>query len=148
MILDALLLLADAQRVQGADTDVSDNTIDLGDVTPNRAIGTGEPLGVAVSIDSAAVVSAGETYTVQVISSAAANLGSPTVLQSHLMTAAQLLAGALTFVALPPGAPVQRYLGVQIVKTGAGADVTFTAWLTSHSMFALQAKAYAKNYNV
>jgi len=148
MFIDAFGLVSDAQAVAGADTDVSTNSIDLGDVTPKREIGTGEPVGFGVSIDVAAVTGGGETYTFEVIQSAAGDLSAPDVLASYLFTAAQLAAGALSFLDVPPGSPTKRYLGLQVVKTGAGADVTFTAWLTARSAFSILAKSYARGYAV
>ena len=47
MYLDALLLVADAQAVAGADSDLATNVIDLGNVTPRREIGTGARSPVA-----------------------------------------------------------------------------------------------------
>ncbi len=149
MFLDALLLVSDAQAVAGADTDVSTNTIDLGNVTPKRQIGTGEPMGFGVGIDVAAVTGGGETYTFQIIESANADLSAPVVIASFLMTAAQLAAGALSFLPIPPGKPTARYIGVQVVKTGAGAAVTFTAWLTARDLFSLAVpQSYAKGYSI
>lgn len=145
MFVDALLLLSDAQAVT-ADA-VSTNTIDLGNVTPKREIGTGEPMGIAVAVDVAADFTTGdETYVFELIESANADLSSPTIIASYTRTAAQLAAGTLHFIPLPPGFPTARYLGLNYNTGGTSPSVTVTAWLTAWSLFSLKAKAYAKGY--
>ena len=87
MFIDALLLVSDAQAIT-ADA-VSTNTIDLGNPTVKNRIGSGEPMAFAVQIDVAAdFTTTDETYAIEVISSAAANLGTPTVLARYTLTAA------------------------------------------------------------
>lgn len=145
MYVDALGLVSDAQAVT-ADA-VSTNTIDLGGT--NRKIGTGEEVGFGLAVDVAADFTTGdETYTFEVISSAAANLGSPTILASYTFTAAQLTAGALHFLPIPMGLPTQRYLGLNYNTGGTSPTITVTAWLTARSLFSILANAYPKNYAV
>ncbi len=147
MYLDALLLVSDAQAL--AATGVSTNAIDLGDVTPKREVGTGEPIGFGVSIDVAADFTTGdETYQVNLISDDAAALSSPTVISSHIFTAAERAAGSLIFVPFPPAAPKERYIGLQYVLGGTTPSVTVTAWFTTRSLFSVAVKAYAKGYAV
>lgn len=115
MITDALLLLASAQAVTA--TAVSTNTIDLG---ATRDIGTGEPLYAVITVDEAATASGSATVQFQLISSAAANLGSPTVLsQTDAIGKAELTLGRKPIVMELPSAILaaqplgQRYLGMQ-----------------------------------
>lgn len=133
MFVDALLLLSDAQAVS-ADA-VSTNTIDLGNVTPKRDIGTGEPMEVVIQIDVAADFTTGdETYAFEVISSAAANLGTPTVLARRVIAASLLTAGSIHRIPVPPGSITQRYLGVNYDVGGTTPSVTVTAFLQPSSM--------------
>lgn len=147
MYIDALGLVSDAQAIT-ADA-YSTNTIDLGNVTPKREIGTGEPIGFGLSIDVAAdFTSMDETYTFLVVQSANADLSSHDVLASYTFTAAQLAAGALFFLEVPIGFPTKRYLGLRYDVGGMTPTVTCTAWLTSRSLFSVLAKPYARNYAV
>lgn len=144
MILDALLMVSDAQAVT-ADA-VSTNTIDLGASSPAREIGSGEPMGFLLTVDVAGDFTTGdETYSFQVISSTAAALTSPTVLAVRTLTAAQLAAGAIFFLPLPAGTPSQRYLGVNYDVGGTSPTLTVTAALVP-AKFVDMFKAYAKNY--
>lgn len=145
MYLDALGLVSQNQAV--TTTAASTNVIDLGDVTPAREIGTGEPLGFGLAVDVAADGADGdETYEVQIIQSANADLSAPTVIATFPFSAAQLTAGALFFLAIPPGFPTQRYLALQYVVGGTTPSVTLTAWLTARDLFSVAARAYAKGY--
>jgi hypothetical protein len=147
MFLDALGLVSDAQAVT-ADA-YSTNTVDLGNVNPDREIGTGEPVGFGLSIDVAADATTGdETYTFIVVQSDNADLSSHDALASYTLTAAQLAAGALFFLEIPIGFPTKRYVGIRYDVGGTTPSVTATAWLTARSMFSKLAKAYARNYTV
>lgn len=147
MFLDALLLVSDAQAVTA--TAFSTNTIDLGASTPKREIGTGEAMGFGVIVDVAADFTTGnETYQFDLVQSANANLSSPDVIASYVRTAAQLPAGSMHFIPIPPGWPQKQYLGLQYTTGGTTPTITVTAWLTARDLFSIQAKAYAKNYAV
>lgn len=144
MILDALLLVSDAQAIT-ADA-VSTNTIDLGPSAPAREIGTGEAMTFLVTVDSAGDITTGdEVYSFEVISSASANLSSPTVLGRRAMTAAQLALGAIFTVPLPQGTPSQRYLGMNYDVGGTTPLLTVTSALVP-AKFVDMIKNYAKNY--
>lgn len=137
-LIDKQNVLSDAQAPTTGTT-VSTNTIDTGDPgtlphvgdTPDNDISRGNPLEVIVQVVTAAT-SANSTakVQVQVIDSAAANLGSPTVLaSSDEILVTSLTAGYRFRVGIPK--PIgQRYLGVQYVVTvenlTAGA---FDAWI-------------------
>lgn len=134
MFIDALLLLSDAQALTV--TAVSTNTIDLGSVTPAR-IGDGEPLALTVTIDVGAdFTTTDETYTFELISSAAANLGTPTVLGSRTISAAALAlkAGTMVTVNVPVNTPTQRYIGARYTLGGTTPLLTVTAFIQPMSM--------------
>lgn len=144
MILDALLLVSDAQAIT-ADA-VSTNTIDLGSSSPAREIGSGEAMVMLMTVDVAGDFTTGdETYAFELISSASANLSSPTVLNRRVLTAAQLALGAIFAIPLPAGTPSQRYLGMNYDVGGTTPTLTVTAALVP-SKFIDMIKPYAKNY--
>lgn len=147
MFLDNLLVVSDAQAVTA--TAFSTNTIDLGNTTPKREIGTGEALGFGLTVDVAAdFTTTDETYQVDIVQSANANLSSPDVIASFIRTAAQLAAGSMHFFPVPPGWPTKQYLGLRYTTGGTTPTVTVTAFLTARDLFSILAKAYAKNYVV
>lgn len=147
MIMDALLLVSDAQAVT-VDA-VSTNTIDLGNPTVKNRIGTGEAMAFAVQVDVAAdFTTADETYAIEVISSAAANLSSPTVLARYVLTAAQLALGKKFALPVPPGMPSQRYLGLNYDTGGTTPTITVTAALMPQSMIDPEYTVYSKNYSI
>lgn len=147
MFIDALLRLSDAQAVT-ADA-ASTNTIDLGNVTPKRKIGSGEPMGVLFAVDVAAdFTTEDEAYELQVIQSANADLSSPTIIATLTLTAAQLVAGAMFVLPIPPGFPTARYLGAYYNVGGTTPTVTITADLMPLSMAHASIEQYAKNYSI
>jgi len=121
MMTDALLQLATAQAV--TTTAVSTNTLDLSQA---RDIGAGKDLLVAITVDEAATAAGAATVDFQVISSAAANLGTPTVIgATEPLAKTELTIGRKPIVVPIPAAvllaqPIgQRYLGLQFtVATG------------------------------
>lgn len=133
MMLDALLQLSAAQAVTV--TAFSTNTIDLGVA---RDLGPGDQLYVTFGVDTTATAAGAATVTFQIVTSANANLSSPTILvQSDAIPIAQLTAGRKPFAlaitpqiltSLPNG---QRYLGVQYtIGTGPLTGGSFTATVT------------------
>jgi hypothetical protein len=143
MYIDNLLLLSDAQAFTGAAT-ASTNTIDLGNTTPKRAIGTGQAMGIGIATDVAA--GASTSVKIDVIQSASADLSTPTVIATQTIAAALMPAGALFFIGIPMGYPTARYLGIQVTATGGTTTVTLTAWLTAADLFSIAWLAYAKGY--
>lgn len=141
MYIDALMRVSNAQQVT-ADA-VSTDSIDLGNVTPKREVGTGEELGFATVI-TAIGTTTGSTI-LQAIQSAAAALTSPDVLGSINLATADIAAGKAYFVALPPGYPTKRYIGMNHDITGT-VDYTVTSFLTTRTLFSILARAYAKSY--
>jgi hypothetical protein len=146
MLLDAQLLLSDAQAVT-ADA-ASTNTIDLGDVTPKRVIGDGEPMALVIVVDVAADATTGdETYEFQLIESANANLSSPDIILAKSVAAASLTAGAKVVIPVPPGSPVKRYLGAYYNVGGTTPTITCTAFLQPLSMVEKRV-LYANGYSI
>ena len=125
MIVDSLLAVSGSisgntvtgQTITGnGTTNVSANTIDLGVA---RDMAEGADLFARFEVSTA--FSGGTSVEIQVISSASANLGTPTVLgTSGAITTATLAAGYRTAVAFNPklASTGQRYLGVQYVIVG------------------------------
>lgn len=133
MMTDALLQLSSAQAVTS--TAVSTNVIDL---LQNRDLAGGDALSAIFTVDATATAAGAATVTFQIISSAAANLSSPTVLvQSAPIPKADLVAGRQPFyIAVAPNAsgsvPLgQRYLAVQYtVGTGPLTAGSFSCVLS------------------
>lgn len=155
MYIDALGLVSDAQAFTAAQ--VSTNSIDLDPNNspagtanaPRRVIGTGEPVGFAFQVDVAA---SSTTVTLEVImaTDGALTAGIITLVQ-EVRLSADLFLGALLFLGIPPGEPAAgylRFLGIRVTPTGGAATVTLTSWLTTHSLFSVLAKPYAKGFIV
>ncbi len=149
MYVDALGLVSDAQAFTAVA--VSTNSIDIGNLTAalQRQIGTGEPCGFAFAVDVAASAT---TVKLEVIMATDAALTAGIiVLVEETRLAADLPAGGLLFLAIPPGAPAAgflRYIGIRATPVGGAATVTLTSWFTAHALFSVLAKAYAKSYAV
>lgn len=142
MYLDAFLRVSNAQAFGAAA--VSTDSIDLGNVTPKRQIGTGEPMGFGIAVTTAGTVAA---TLMEVISATDAALTAGILVHStQNVPLAQTVVGALFFLPIPQGTPTQRFLGVRL--TTAGGTISATAWLTSHSLFSITAANYARNYVV
>lgn len=129
MITDSLLLLSDAQAVTSSAN--TTNTVDTAAPYTNpatgvttyltRDLGEGEELYLAFSIGTTFAASGSATMTFTAISSAAANLGSPTVIGStDAIPVASLTAGSTFYVRINPVAGMgQRYIGGRyVVATG------------------------------
>jgi hypothetical protein len=147
MYIEALNLVCDAQAFVAAA--VSASSIDLGNVTPKRVIGTGEPMGFAFGVDVAA---SSTTVKLEIIQATDDVLTAGiVVLAEATRLAADLPAGGLLFLGIPPNAPAAgalRYLGVRVTPAGGAATVTLTAWLTSHALFSARPTNYAKGYTI
>jgi hypothetical protein len=149
MMTDALLQLSSAQAVTV--TAVSTNTIDLGQA---RDLGPGEDLFAVFTVGTSATAAGAGTVTFQVISSAAADLSSPTVLvQTDAIAKTELTAGRAPIALLIPSTilaaqPIgQRYLGVQYtVATGPLTAGTFSCAITDSKVST--AKHYASGFTV
>jgi hypothetical protein len=133
MLLDAFLQLSNQQAV--TTTAVSTNTIDLQEA---KDLGHGTPLYVVIGTDAAVTADGAATVTFEVISSAAADLGSPTVLvATGAIGKAELTLNRKPIsLEIPPAIlaaqPIgQRYLGVRYtVATGPLTAGKFSTWVT------------------
>ena len=144
MILDALLQLADGQAFTA--TAYTTNTIDLGDVTPKREVGNGEPMALVFSVGVAADITTGdETYEFQLVQSANANLSSHDVMLSRVVAAALLTVGAKIVIPIAKGSITKRYLGGRMVLGGTTPTITVDADVVPLSMVE-EYKAYADGF--
>ena len=104
-------------------------------------------MGFGLSVDVAASAT---TVLVEVIMATDAALTAGiVVLETTTFLAADLPAGALKFMPIPQGAPIAgalRFLGLRTTPVGGAATVTMSAWLTTHALFSVLAKAYAKAF--
>jgi len=144
MFIDALLKVCAAQAFTAAA--VSASSIDLGNITPKRQIGTGEPLGFGFSVDVAASAT---TVLLELISATDAALTASIVVHAtQTKAAADFSAGSLHFLGFPPGTPTQRYIGVRITPTGGAATVTMSAWLTARDLFSILPVHHASGFTI
>jgi len=140
MYLDAFLRVSNAQAFGAAA--VSTDSIDLGNVTPKRRIGTGEAMGFGFAVTTAGTVAA---TLLEVISATDAALTAGILVHaSRSIPLAETTIGSLHWVGLPMGHPTQRYLGVR--ATTAGGTISLTAWLTAHDLFSIAMQSYAKGF--
>lgn len=156
MITDDFLKLDSGKTtVRSANTYVSTNTIDL---SVNRDIGAGEQLKVLWNVEVA--YAGGTAIQFQQILSAAANLGSPVVIDDGVtVPLANLVKGAMIVRAVPEllggpnsvtapggiGSVGLRYYGTQEVSTG-----TFTAGQHSTRLITdvIDVKHYASGWSI
>ncbi len=143
MILDKEQEFSDAQAIT-ADA-VGTNVIDLG---ADRSIGTGEPMCVLFTVDTAADQTTGDedyTFDVEYASDAAQTtarkLAGRAVFESGTpdapaLDADLLVAGFQFYIPIPPGklAISERYLGIRYDVTGTTPTITMTAHLQPMSM--------------
>lgn len=127
MLTDANLTLSASQAVTA--TAFSTNTIDLGVA---RDIGSGEELNVYVNVEVAAAAAGAATVNFQLVTSANANLSTPTIIgQTDAIPKANLTAGATFSIPIPRSwinKLGQRYFGLQYtVGTGPLTAGTFSA---------------------
>lgn len=146
MYTDALLQLSSSQAVTA--TAFSTNTIDL---LQARDIGAGEQTHVLVNVEVAATAAGAATVNFQVVTSANANLSSPTIIgQTDAIGKASLTIGSQIAIPVPRSfinASGQRYLGLQYtVSTGPLTAGTFTAALVLQGVDSR--KTYANGFVV
>lgn len=133
MFVDALQKLSSAQQIT-ADA-VSGNTIDLGNVTPKRKLGAGEPMAVVVAI-SAIGTNTGSAKLTAVYSAAAA-LTSPVIIGEVDLATADIAVGNTFVIPIGQGIAALQYFGMNYDITGT-VDFTVTAYLMPLSMAAVQ----------
>ena len=141
--VDAQTLLDDAHAYSASA--VSTNTYDTAAATND--IGVGEVLAIEINVDVAAdAAQADETYAFNVISSASANLSSPTVLNTITIGRATLVAGYKFYMHVPAG-KTQRYVGLSTTLGGTTPSITITASIKPMDM-AEFLKYMPKNYTI
>lgn len=142
MYLDTYGRVSSAQAF-GASA-VSTDSIDLGNVTPKRQIGTGEPMCFVFVCTTGGTVAA---TTLDVISATDAALTTSVLVHvSRSIPLAEMIAGAIFVIPIPPGTPTQRYLGIRAVT--AGGTVSGSAYLTPQSMASVLPASYARGFSV
>ena len=142
MILDALNRLSNSQAPTQGATTVSAASYDLGDVSPDRAVGDGEPLAVVFNIE--AKTPSADTYTFQVIQADNAALTSNVrvITRTAVLTGAQITAAKNQIVlVIPPGYPTQEFIGASYIL-GASDALTVSAFIQPLSMIS-KLKDYA-----
>ena len=142
MYVDNFLRVSNAQAFGAAA--VSTDSIDLGNPSIKRRIGTGEPMVFGFCVTTAGTVAA---TLLEVISATDAALTAGIlVVSSRTIPLAETTVGALFALGVPMGTPTQRYLGIR--ATTAAGTISGTAWLTPTEMFSIAAQAYPRNYAV
>lgn len=143
MILDAQAQFSDAQAIT-ADA-VGTNVIDL---SLDRSIGNGEPLGVLFTVDVAADQGTGDedyTFDVEYASNAAQSTGRQLIGRrvfesgtpdAPAQNADLLIVGFSFVITIPPTklSESERYLGIRYDVTGTSPILTMTAALMPISM--------------
>lgn len=124
MKLDAAENLSTDQAV--TDTDAyTEVVLDLGNVTPKRDIGKGEPMCLAFVVGTAAAGST-DTTDIMAIQSVNSNGSSHKILASRRIANSRLTAGSIHIVPIPPGSIFERYFGGR-TELGTGDTVTWKA---------------------
>lgn len=128
MILDSLLKFSDAQALTA--TADSTNVIDLSN---DRDIGIGEPMGVVITVGVAADFTTGdETYQFQLETDDNAAMTSSTIIGDVTVAAANLTAGDK--VVIPLGHSNEQFLQLVYTLGGTTPSVTVDAFLQPLSM--------------
>jgi hypothetical protein len=138
MFRDALTKLNASQAHTTNSTTVSTSSYDTGNVTPKNKVGSGEPLSLVVTVES--VSGSADTFTIELISSTAADLGSS--VNGHgrtrVLTAAEIPAGTKIIIDVPQQAIAQgRYLGYR-ATLGASDALTATGEIVPRSFVEAQ----------
>lgn len=138
MLLDKQLLVADAMSLNlGTGTTVATNVIDLGAAVTDTLgktvvsdIGRTKGLSFWGQINTTVTSGGAGTAQFQIITSAAANMSSPTVIATtQVLALATMVAGYQFRLEYPPGI-AQQYLSAQVViATAALTGGTFSAGL-------------------
>lgn len=142
MIVDQFLRVSDAQAVTA--TAVSTNTIDLSQA---RDVGEGKQLFMVFTVGQ--VFNNLTSLALNVITSDAANLGTPTVRATQTVLLAGLAAGSQFVVPIPPAVASlgQRYLGASYTVTGT-APSTGTVTADIVETYQDGKKSYASGFTV
>jgi hypothetical protein len=157
MILDAQHEFSDAQALTA--TAVGTNVVDL---SLDRSIGNGEPMGVVFTVEVAADQTTGdEDYTFDVEYSSSADQSSGYVVMGRRIFEsgtpaapaedADLLVAGFKFVIPIPPADLDssaRYVGVRYTLAGTTPTITVSAHLQPLSMIEVGQIDYASGYSI
>lgn len=146
MILDDELKLASVQAITDTDAYFTNKILNLGDVTPKRDFGAGEPLCILLQVNVAA---AGSTDTTDLIAvqSENSNLSSHTEVIKRRIAKASLTASSFHILPIPPGVINLQYFGGRM-ELGSGDTITVSAWLASLKDVVHLDKYYASGFVV
>lgn len=145
MFVDSYTQLAAAQAFTA--TALFTNVLDMSTVDPD--LGDGEPIGLQLTVDVAADFTTGnETYQLDILTDDAAALSSPTVVQSAIITAAELAAGDKHFFPLKKNIIQERYIGGRLTLGGTTPTITVSADIRPQSMSEGNYRHYASGFTV
>jgi hypothetical protein len=142
MILDALTQVCSAQAVT-ADA-ASEDSIDLGNVTPKRNFPVGTPLALLVVIT--AIGTNTGSAIIQAVTSAASALTSQKLRGAVGLETADIAVGQVLIIPFSQGLAPLRYAGAYFDITGT-VDFTVDAWIGPLSGMADLADAYARGFS-
>jgi len=133
MLNDILLRLADAMALT-VDAPFT-NILDLGEISPARQIGTGEPMVLVLQVGVAAShADNDETYQFILQQSDNEDLSSADDILVRTIVYTDLAANRIHYLPIPPGTPSKRYLGGYFNGGGTTPTVTVTAFIQPQSM--------------
>jgi len=139
MILDAQLLLSDAQAIT-ADAG-STNVVDLIASAPN--LGDGEPLAIVMTVDVAADgTTTDETYSFVIQTDDNAAFSSAATVSTRAITYGNLTQYSTHIFMIPPGQALERYLRLYYDVGGTTPTITVSAYVAPLS-FIQKYKSYA-----
>jgi hypothetical protein len=148
--MDAALSLSNAQAVTS--TAFSTNAVDLRGAV--RAGGSADDaVQVFVHVAQSATASGAATVNFQIVTSAAADLSSPTIIgQTDAIPKASLVAGSIITIPIPRSfinAPGQRYIGLRyVVTTGPLTAGAFSAYIALQGIDSADATRYPVGYSI
>lgn len=138
MLIDKLLSFAESQTVTGGTTTIAANDIDT---QVARNLGDGEPLYCVVVIRSTSGGDGADTFTFTLVDDTELPIdgSSRAVASSPQITGiANIPAGTVIVIPVPPRAALSRYLGLRYAVT-ADAVLVVDAFLTSQAPFSHRA---------
>ncbi len=131
MIIDNQLSFSDAQSLSatGASTNLIDTT------ATERRLGSGEPLAVVVTVDTAlAGTSPTFAFALQSDDNSGFSSAATVVTSATISGAANAPAGARFILPVPPASATERYLRLNYTLGGTTPTITVTAELQPMSM--------------
>lgn len=130
MIIDTLAQFADSQTVTGGATTVASFDIDTSTLTRN--LGTGKPLYVVIHVEGTSGGDGADTFQFSLVDDSVLPIDGASIVKASTATitgVANIPAGTILVIPVPPNMAFQRYLGLTYAVT-ATAVLTVTAHLT------------------